>query len=50
MKQENQVESLHNCIDELQQQACARKEELEDAHHGFLNLEENNFAFKMNYI
>ena len=35
MKQEHQVGSLNNCIDELQQQAYAQRLELEDAHHGF---------------
>ena len=34
MKQEHQVGSLDNCIDELQQQAYAQRLELEDAHHG----------------
>ena len=34
MKQEHQVESLDSCINELQQQASARRLELEDAHHG----------------
>ena len=36
MKQEHQVESLTNCIDELQQQAYAQRLELEDAHHGYI--------------
>ena len=36
MKQEHQVESLNNCIDELQQQAYAQRLELEDAHHGYV--------------
>ena len=36
MKQEYKVESLNNCIDELQQQACAQRLELEDAHHGYI--------------
>ena len=35
MKQEHQVGSLNNCIDELQKQAHAQKLELEDAHHGY---------------
>ena len=35
MKQEHQVESLNNCIDELQQQPYAQRLELEDAHHGY---------------
>ena len=33
MKQEHQVESLNNCIEELQQQAYAQRLELEDVHH-----------------
>ena len=36
MKQEHQVGSLNNCIDELQQQANAERLELEDAHHGYI--------------
>ena len=35
MKQEYQVESLNNCISELQQQAYAQGLELQDAHRGF---------------
>ena len=35
MKQEHKVESLNNCISELQQQAYAQRLELEDAKHGF---------------
>ena len=34
MKQEHQVGSLNKCIDELQQQACAQRLELENAHRG----------------
>ena len=34
MKQEHQVESLNNCIEELQQQAYGQRLELEDTHHG----------------
>ena len=36
MKQEHKVESLNNCISELQQQAYAQRLELEDAHHGYV--------------
>ena len=36
MKQEYQVGSLNNCINELRQQAYAQKLELEDAHHGYV--------------
>ena len=36
MKQECQVGSLNNCINELRQQAYAQKLELEDAHHGYV--------------
>ena len=35
MKQEHQVESLHNCISESQQQTYAQRFELQDAQHGF---------------
>ena len=34
MKQEQKVESLNKCVDELQQQACARRLEQQDAQHG----------------
>ena len=34
MKQEHKVESLSNCINELQQQTYAQRLELQDAHHG----------------
>ena len=34
IKQEHQLGSLNNCIDELQKQACAQRLELEDAQHG----------------
>ena len=33
MKQEHQVESLNNCVSELQQQTCAQRLELQDAQH-----------------
>ena len=36
MKQEYKVESLNTCTDELQQQTYARRLELEDAHHGYV--------------
>ena len=36
MKQEHQVESLNSCINELQQEPCAERLELEDAHHGYI--------------
>ena len=36
MKQEHQVESLNNCISELQQQAFAQRLELQDAQHGYI--------------
>ena len=36
MKQEHQVDSLDTCIDELQQQVCAQRLELEKAHHGYI--------------
>ena len=34
MMQEHRVESLNNCISGLQQQTCAQRLELQDAHHG----------------
>ena len=36
MKQEHQVESLNNCISELQQQTYAQRLELQVAQHGFI--------------
>ena len=36
VRQEHQVGSLDNCVDELQQQACAQRLEFEDAHHGYI--------------
>ena len=36
MKHEHQVESLNNCISELQQQTYAQRLELEDAQHGYI--------------
>ena len=36
MKQEYQVESLTSCIRELQQQTCAQRLKVEDAHHGYV--------------
>ena len=36
VEQEHQVESLSNCINELQQQACAQRLELENAHQGYI--------------
>ena len=35
MKQEHQVESLNNCISELQQQMYAQRLALQDTQHGF---------------
>ena len=36
MKQELQVESVSNCVSELQQQAYAQRLELQDARHGYV--------------
>ena len=36
MKQEHKLESLNNCIDELQQQAYSQRLDLENAHHGYV--------------
>ena len=47
MKQEHKVESLNNCINELQQQAYAQRLDLENTHHGYvLNLEEYKCDYK----
>ena len=49
MKQEHQVESLSNCISELQQQIHAQRLEVQDTHNtDLLNLDENKFAYKKN--
>ena len=36
LKQEHQVKSLDNCVDELQEQAHAQRLELETANHGYI--------------
>ena len=36
MEQEQKVESLNQCFSKLQQQACALRLEMEDAHHGYV--------------
>ena len=46
MKQEHQVGSLDNCIDELQQQAHALGLELEDAHHGYVESRREQFRLQ----
>ena len=46
MKQEHQVGSLSNCIDELQQQAHAQRLELEDAHNGYLESRREQFRLQ----
>ena len=49
MKQEHKVESLNNCISELQRQAYAQRLELENAPiTDTLNLDENKFDNKKN--
>ena len=50
MKQEHQVGSLDSCINELQQQAYAQKLDLEDAITVTLNLFENKYDYKKNYL
>ena len=49
-KQEHQVESLNNCISEPQQQTYAQRLELQDAEHGFFNLDRNKLVCKKNYL
>ena len=39
MKQEHKVESLNNCINEIQQQACAQRQDLKNTHHGYIYFE-----------
>ena len=43
IKQEHQVGSFNNCIDELQQQAHVQRLELEDAHHGKIESRREQF-------
>ena len=50
MKQGQNVESLNNCIGELQQQAYAQRLELEDARHGYVNLDEHKCDYKKNWL
>ena len=45
-KQEHQVGSLNNCIDELQQQAHAQRLELEDTHHGYIESRREQFRLQ----
>ena len=35
MREAHHVDSLNNCISELQQHACAQRLELQDAQHGY---------------
>ena len=46
MKQEHQMGSLNNLIDELQQQADAQRLELEDAHHGYVESRRERFRLQ----
>ena len=43
MKQEHQVESLNNCISELQQQTYAQRLELQYAQHGYIESRREQF-------
>ena len=47
MEQEHEVESRNNCINELQQQACAQRLDLENAHHGY--VESSSTARRISY-
>ena len=46
LKQEHQVGSLNNCIDELQEQTCAQRLELEDAQHGQKESQRKQFRLQ----
>ena len=49
MKQECKVDSLNTCIRELQQQTCAQRLELEDAHLGYEeSRRESKFDYRKN--
>ena len=50
VKQKHQVGSLDSCINELQHQAYAQTLVVQDALHGILNLDENKFDYKKNYL
>ena len=52
MKQEHQVQSLNNCINELQEQASAQRLELENAHHGYVESrpEQSRLQEELNYL
>ena len=51
MKQEHQVESLSNCISELQQQTHAQRLEVQDTHNtDLLNLDENKFVYNKKIV
>ena len=50
VKQEHQVESLNKCIGELQRQTEEQKLALHGEHTDLLNLDENKFDFKKNYL
>ena len=50
MKQEHQVGSLNICISELQQQAYAQRLRCRTHKTDILNLDENKFVFKKNYL
>ena len=47
MKQEYKVESLNTCISGLQQQTDARRLELEDAHHGYVESRREQVRLKV---
>ena len=46
MKQEHQMGTLNNCIEELQQQADAQRFELQDAHHGYIESRREQFRLQ----
>ena len=50
MKQECQVGSLNNCINELRQQAYAQKLELEDAHHGYVESRREQVRLQEEFV
>ena len=38
------MESLSNCVGELQQQACAKRLDLENTHHGYIESRREQFC------
>ena len=44
------MESLNNCIHELQQQAYAQRLKLEDAHHGYIESRQEQVRVQEEFV